>query len=304
MLTLDVEGKFFNSGLPAGGGAEDGLQRTSNFLIEQFGFGGQTAIFIGTTGEIGRSIAEGLCRAGANTVVVGRNVEAREERAAAFSDLPDAGDATFVRCDTTSKSNLRALIAEVEDQFGRIDVLVNSAGVNAATPFFEIEEEEWDHIMNVNLKGVFLACQVVGEYLLEQGEGGSIINVNSMTALTPLSKVFTYGASKGGANQPLGEAGAGVGAGGHPRQLHRAQLLPRRAEPRNLVGGAHQRHHAADACGSVRGGRRTDQHHALALPRQGEFLHYRGQHCGRRRLFVEDALSEGTRLCVRLPSEP
>ncbi len=170
----------------------------SNFLSEQFGLDGQTAVVIGATGEIGGAIAEGLCRAGANTVLVGRNAETGEERAAAFSDVPDAGDATFVRCDTTSKSDLQSMVNEVDEQFGRIDVLVNSAGVNADTPFLEIDEDEWDHIMDVNLKGVFLACQVVGEYLLEQGEGGSIINISSMAALTPLSKVFTYGASKAG----------------------------------------------------------------------------------------------------------
>jgi len=147
----------------------------SSFMSEQFGLHGQTAIVIGATGELGGAIAEGLCRAGANTVVVGRNTEAGEERAAEFSDFPEAGDATFVQCDTTSKSNLQSLVDTVDDQFGRIDVLVNSAGVNAATPFLEISEEEWDHIINVNLKGVFLACQVVGEYLLEQGKGGSLI---------------------------------------------------------------------------------------------------------------------------------
>jgi NAD(P)-dependent dehydrogenase (short-subunit alcohol dehydrogenase family) len=170
----------------------------SNYLNEQFGLDGQTAIVIGATGEIGGALAEGLCRAGANTVVVGRDEETGTTRADALNDLPDAGDATFVRCDTTSKSDLQALVEEVDDQFGRIDVLVNSAGVNSATPFLDIEEEEWDKIMEVNLKGVFLACQVVGEYLLDQDEGGSIINISSMAALTPLSKVFTYGASKAG----------------------------------------------------------------------------------------------------------
>jgi len=170
----------------------------SSFLNDQFGLDGQTAVVIGATGELGGAIAEGLCRAGANTVVVGRNADAGRDRAARFSGLPDAGDATFVRCDTTSKPDLQALIDQVDDQFGRIDVWVNSAGTNSDTPFLKIEEDEWDHIMDVNLKGVFLACQVAGEYLIEQGEGGSIINISSMAALTPLSKVFTYGASKAG----------------------------------------------------------------------------------------------------------
>lgn len=170
----------------------------SSFLNDQFGLDGQTAVVIGATGELGGAIAEGLCRAGANTVIVGRNTDAGTKRAATFSELSNAGDATFVRCDTTSKSDLHALVEEVDDQFGRIDIWVNSAGTNSDTPFLEIDEDEWDRIMDVNLKGVFLACQVVGEYLLEQGEGGSIINISSMAALTPLSKVFTYGASKAG----------------------------------------------------------------------------------------------------------
>jgi len=168
-----------------------------NFFSQQFGLDGQTAVVSGATGEISGATAEGLCRAGANTVVIGRNTEAGEERAAAFSDLSDVGDATFIQCDTTSKDDLRRLVQKTDEQFGCIDVLVNSAGVNAGTPFLEIEEK-WDHTMNVNLKGVFLACQVFGEYLLEQGEGGSVINASSMAALTPLSKVFTYGALKAG----------------------------------------------------------------------------------------------------------
>ena len=170
----------------------------SSFLEKHFGLSGQTAVVIGATGELGGAIAEGLCRAGAHTVVVGRNEEAGEKRAAALSDLSGAGEATFIRCDTTSKADLRSLVDAVDDQFGQIDVWVNSAGTNSDTPFLEIEEDEWDHIMDVNLKGVFLACQVAGEYLIEQGEGGSIINISSMAALTPLSKVFTYGASKAG----------------------------------------------------------------------------------------------------------
>lgn len=166
----------------------------SSYLDEQFGLEGKTAVVIGATGELGGAIAEGLCHAGARTVLSGRSEAVGTERAAAFRE--DGGEAIFIRCDTTSKDDLHRLVQETDEQFGGIDVLVNSAGVNAATPFLEIEEDEWDHIMTVNLKGVFLACQVFGQYLLEQGEGGSIINISSMAGITPLSKVFTYSASK------------------------------------------------------------------------------------------------------------
>ena len=170
----------------------------STYLNEHFGLRDKTAVVIGATGELGGALAEGLCRAGAHTVVVGRSEDTGEERTAALNAEPDTGDAIFVRCDTTSKADLQALVDRVDDHFGRIDVWVNCAGVNSATPFLEIDEEEWDHIMDVNLKGIFLACQVAGRYLIEQGEGGSIINISSMSGITPLSRVFTYSASKAG----------------------------------------------------------------------------------------------------------
>ena len=170
----------------------------SSYTDDHFELDGKTAVVIGATGELGGAIAEGLCRAGANTVIGGRNAQAGKKRADEYSAPDEAGDAIFQSCDTTSREDLQELIEAVDDEFGRIDVWVNSAGVNSATPFFEIEEEEWDKIMNVNLKGVFLACQEVGQYLIEQGEGGSIINISSMAGMTPLSRVFTYAASKAG----------------------------------------------------------------------------------------------------------
>jgi NAD(P)-dependent dehydrogenase (short-subunit alcohol dehydrogenase family) len=78
-----------------------------------------------------------------------------------------------------------------------VDILVNGAGVNSATPFFNITDEEFSRIMDINVRGVFLGCQVFGKYLVERGQGGSIINVGSMSGIVPLSRVITYSASKG-----------------------------------------------------------------------------------------------------------
>jgi NAD(P)-dependent dehydrogenase (short-subunit alcohol dehydrogenase family) len=75
-------------------------------------------------------------------------------------------------------------------------VVVNGAGVNSATPFFDIPEEEFERIIKVNLQGVFLGCQVFGKYFVERGQGGSIINLGSMSGIVPLSRVFTYSATK------------------------------------------------------------------------------------------------------------
>ena len=170
----------------------------SDYVNDHFGLENQTAVVIGATGELGGGIAEGLCRAGANTILVGRDEETGIPRAEALREESEEGTAVFHTCDTTDRGDIEDLVDFADQKFGRIDTWVNSAGVNAATPFFEIDEEEWDHIMNVNLKGVFLACQVVGQYLIDQGEGGSIINISSMAGMTPLSRVFTYSASKAG----------------------------------------------------------------------------------------------------------
>jgi NAD(P)-dependent dehydrogenase (short-subunit alcohol dehydrogenase family) len=78
---------------------------------------------------------------------------------------------------------------------GRVDILVNGAGVNSPTPFLDIPEEEFDRIMTVNFKGLFLSCQVFGKQMVERGSG-SIINLGSASGLNPLSRVFTYSASK------------------------------------------------------------------------------------------------------------
>lgn len=170
----------------------------SSYTDQTFDLEGKTAVVIGATGELGGALAEGLCQAGANVVLSGRDEEVGTTRANDYQSLSETATAVFQFCDITSKDSLEALVEFADQEFGRIDVWVNSAGVNAATPFFDIDEAEWDHIMDVNLKGVFFACQVVGEYLIDQGEGGSIINVSSMAGMTPLSRVFTYSASKAG----------------------------------------------------------------------------------------------------------
>jgi NAD(P)-dependent dehydrogenase (short-subunit alcohol dehydrogenase family) len=77
-----------------------------------------------------------------------------------------------------------------------VDIVINGAGINSATPFLEIAEEEFDRIININLKSVFLGCQVFGRYLVERGQGGSIINLGSMSGVIPLSRVFTYSMTK------------------------------------------------------------------------------------------------------------
>ena len=87
------------------------------------------------------------------------------------------------------------------ERFGHVDILVNAAGVNSGTPFFEITEAEWHRILDIDLTSVFLACQVFGKAMVDAGRGGSIINISSASSGPPLSKVFTYAVAKAGVNQ-------------------------------------------------------------------------------------------------------
>ncbi len=165
-----------------------------DYLNSLFSLKGRVAVVIGGTGELCGAMAEGLAAAGAEVVLVGRN----EEKARARLDkiAAQGGNAWFHAAEASDKKQLEALLAAVLAKSGRVDTVINGAGVNSPTPFLDITEEECDRIMTINYKGVFLGCQVFGKYLVERGEGGSIINLGSMSGVVPLSRVFTYSASK------------------------------------------------------------------------------------------------------------
>ncbi len=160
---------------------------------ELFSLEGKVAVIIGGTGELCGAIAEGFAAAGAVVALVGRDAAKAQRRAGRIAQA--GGQAEFFPCDTTSKAALQKLLADVLARHGRVDILVNGAGVNSPTPFLDITEEEFDRIMTVNFKGLVLACQVFGQHLVKQG-AGSIINLGSASGLSPLSRVFTYSASK------------------------------------------------------------------------------------------------------------
>jgi NAD(P)-dependent dehydrogenase (short-subunit alcohol dehydrogenase family) len=162
--------------------------------VDLFGLSGKTAVVIGGTGTLGGAIADALSGAGAHIVITGRNAE---QGVAAVTRLKAAGgSAEYVAADATVKSDLEALVAHLRASQRHCDVLVNAAGINSPTPFLEITDEEWDRIFNINLRSVRLACQVFGKDMQERQTRGSIINIASLSAITPLSRVYTYSASK------------------------------------------------------------------------------------------------------------
>lgn len=166
----------------------------ARYLVDLFGLSGKTAVVVGGTGTLGGSLADALSGAGAHIVVTGRNAE---HGAAAVARLKaNGGSAEFFAADATQKTDLESLVAHLRASQRSCDVLVNAAGINSPTPFLEITDEEWDRIFNVNLRSVRLACQVFGKDMQERQTRGSIINIASLSAITPLSRVYTYSASK------------------------------------------------------------------------------------------------------------
>ena len=164
-----------------------------------FSLHGQVAVVIGGGGVLAGAMATGLAQAGADIAILDVSLDNAEARALAIRAL--GRQAIGVKCDATSRIDTEAACAAVLERFGHVDILLNAAGVNSGTPFFEITEEEWHRILDIDLKSVFLACQVFGKVMVEAGRGGSIINISSASSGPPLSKVFTYGVAKAGVNQ-------------------------------------------------------------------------------------------------------
>jgi len=164
-----------------------------------FSLDGEVAVVIGGGGVLAGAMADGLAKAGARIAIAGRTQEHADARAQSIAAC--GHEAIGIQCDATKKSDLQRVLATVLERFGRIDCLINAAGVNSPTPFFDITEEEWHRILDIDLKSVFLACQVFGKAMVDGGNGGSIINVSSASSGPPLSRVFTYGVAKAGVNQ-------------------------------------------------------------------------------------------------------
>ncbi len=168
-------------------------------MNDLFSLNGKVAAVIGGGGVLAGEMARGLAKAGADIAILDFNFDAAQAGADAIAAL--GRKSLAVKVDAASRADLGAALAAMLAEFGKVDILVNAAGINSATPFFDISEEEWHRILDVDLKSVFLACQVFGKQMVESGNGGSIINISSASSGPPLSKVFTYSVAKGGVNQ-------------------------------------------------------------------------------------------------------
>ena len=222
-----------------------------------FDLTGKTAVIIGGNSTLGSVMGEALGAYGAKVAVVGRNAETS---AAAKQRIEAAGgEAAVFQADATSKDDLSRILSEIVEWSGSVDILLNCPGKNSATPFFEITEEEWDSIMDVNLKGVMIACQVFGKRMINQGKGGSIINISSVAGLKGAPNLAGYCATKGGVRLFTKSAlphlhvlrlkggrqfrdsvsRSRIRATHHSRQCYHSRLLPGRTKQKNIVRRPH-----------------------------------------------------------------
>jgi len=166
----------------------------SNYVNSLFSLEGKVAVVVGGTGELCGTMAVGMAKAGAEVVIVGRSLEKGEARVAEIEEA--GGKGYFVRAEATDRESLNDLLNRVIEKSGKVDILVNGAGINSPTPALEITDEEFHRILDVNLVGTLRACQVFANYFLSKEIPGAIINLGSISGLNPLSRVFSYSASK------------------------------------------------------------------------------------------------------------
>ena len=161
-------------------------------------FKGKTVVITGATGGVGRDIALDLGRGGANVVV---NFATAGEKASRIVESIEGsgGRAIACRADVSRSADVERLTAAALSAFGKIDVLVNSAGINIDRPFLELGEDDWDRVIAVNLKGAFLCTQAVGR-VMHVARSGHIVNISAGTALVARKGAANYCASKAGVN--------------------------------------------------------------------------------------------------------
>ncbi len=162
-----------------------------------FRLDGQVALVTGASRGIGADLARALAGAGARVALAARDIsslrELEEEIVAA------GGEAASIGMDVSDVASIQRGVDATVREFGRLDILVNNAGLGANHPAEAVTEDDWDQIMNVNLRGLFFACQAAGRVMLEQGSG-RIVNMSSQAGVVGIRDHAVYSASKGGVN--------------------------------------------------------------------------------------------------------
>jgi len=168
----------------------------NNFINSQFSLENKNAVVIGGGGYLCSEICRGFAQAGANVAVL----DIREEKAqkcAKYIDENIGRKAIYSKIDVSDENSVKKNLYYILNNFEKIDILVNGAGSNSSKPFFDITKHDWNEVLNSQLFGTFLSCQIFGRHMFEN-QKGSIINFSSASSNPPLSRAFAYSAAKAG----------------------------------------------------------------------------------------------------------
>ena len=167
----------------------------NTYLNDLFNLDGKVAVVTGAGGHLCSEMAKGLARVGCAVAILDLRIEKAE---VVENDLRTEGleSVMSLAIDVTKKEEHHSALKEILEKFNHVDILINGAGINSPSPFLEISIEEWHSVLDSQLTGTFLGCQVFGSHMLERS--GSIINISSASAGPPLSKAFSYSVAKAG----------------------------------------------------------------------------------------------------------
>ncbi|MFC2024232.1 SDR family NAD(P)-dependent oxidoreductase [Chloroflexota bacterium] len=164
---------------------------------ELFDLTGKVAVITGAASGIGFAIAKRLVRAGSSVLIADINSEKGKSQAKKLASANNRVD--FVKCDVTQESDVSNMVNTTVKTFGRLDIMVNNAGIYPLRYLAEMDLELWDRVHHVNLRGIFLGCQKAGLQMIKQGSGGTIVNVVSIGSFYSTRGLTAYDSSKGGA---------------------------------------------------------------------------------------------------------
>jgi NAD(P)-dependent dehydrogenase (short-subunit alcohol dehydrogenase family) len=205
----------------------------NTYLNQLFNLEGKVVAITGAGGHLCSEMARGFAHAGCSVAVLDLRIE---KALAVESDLKAQGfqNVISLAIDVSKKEQHAAALQTVLKRFGGIDILVNGAGTNGPTPFLDLSLEEWYSIIDSQLTGTFLGCQVFGGYMVTCGKG-SIINISSASAGPPLSKAFTYSIAKAGILNLTQNLGREWGAKGVRVNALRPGFLPTDWNRKNFI---------------------------------------------------------------------
>lgn len=157
---------------------------------------GKVAIVTGAADGIGREVARDFASRGVRVVLADRSAELGERQAAAIRQL--GGEAQFVRADVRNEADVKTLVRAAAEAYGTVDWLINNAGVSRWKSLYELTVEEWDDVLNTNLRGMFLCSREAAKVMSSNQGGGAIVNIASTRAIMSEPDSEAYAASKGG----------------------------------------------------------------------------------------------------------